>query len=148
MIEEMFLSSIESRFLNNIKEIIAPYSKKRQNAVLYPALKTIKQWYSTYKERRADTSDLYQQYLDFGNFADNYNYRELWAIITVYQIIEADYSAWNSTFFNSQYESYASSRLRHLLAEKMNKILTSPDNYDYPKSLVNLIYFHSRDLDE
>lgn len=146
MLEEFFLSSIESRYLHNIKEIIAPYSKERQNAVLYPALKTLKQWYSTYKTRKSDKTGLYQQYIDFGNFAGDYNYRELWSIITVYQIIESDCSAWNSTIFHNRYESYASSCLRHFLANRMNKILLSPDGY--PKSLVECIYFHTKDIDE
>lgn len=146
MFEEFFLSSIESRYLHNIKEIISPYSKERQNAILYPALRTIKEWYATYKARKSDNSGLYQNYIDFGNFAEDYNYRELWAIITVYQIIESDSSAWNSTIFNNKYEAYASSCLRHFLANKMNKILLSPDSY--PKSLVECIYFHTKDLDE
>lgn len=146
MIEEFFLSTIESRYLNNIKEIVAPYCKKRKNAVVYPALKTIKQWYTTYKAHKSETSGLYQQYLDFGNFAEDYHYRELWAIITVYQLIDSDYSAWNSTLYRNQYESLASSSLRHLLADRMNKILSSPEDYSYPKSLVDLICFRSRDL--
>lgn len=148
MIEEFFLSSIESRYLRNIKEIIAPYSKERQNAVLYPALKTIKEWYATYKIRKTDNSGLYQRYIDFGNFVDDYNYRELWAIITVYQIIESDYSAWNSMIFHNQYEAYASSCLRHFLANRMNKILSSPSSYTFPKSLIECIYFKTKDLDK
>lgn len=147
MIEEFFLSAIESRYLNSIKEIVAPYSKKRQSAVIYPALKAIKQWYATYKAHKSETSGSYQQYLDFGNFAEDYCYRELWAIITVYQIIESDYTEWNSTIYRNQFESLASSSLRHLLANRMNKILSSPNDYSYPKSLIDLIYFHTRDLE-
>lgn len=146
MIEELFLSTVESRYLNSIKEIIAPYSKERQKVVIYPAIQAIKQWYATYKAHKADTSGLYQQYIDFVNFSDNYQYRELWAIISVYQLIETESSAWNPVLYRNQYEALATSSLKRLLANRMNKILSSPEDYSYPKSLVDLIYFRTSDL--
>ncbi len=145
MIEELFLSHIEHLYFQSIKKIIIPFSKQRQDAVLYPALKIIKSWSYNYKLRKSDTSDLYQDFKDFGKYCEDYYFRELWSIIVVYDIISKDYSVWNSILSPNEYESYISYSLRYLLANKMNIALSSPEGY--PPSLIKMISFHTADLE-